>query len=329
MKLRWDTLVGHEGAVAALRQLVRRGTVPHAFLFTGPGGVGKARLAKTLAAALLCPQAEAPCGVCPACRQVAAEEHPQLQVVRPEGTAIKISQIRNLLPRLSLCGGGERFFVLLDGAEAMNQEAANSLLKMLEEPPPGVFFLLVAERPEQLLPTVRSRCRLVRLQGLPAAVLAAVLQQRGWEARDASLAAQVAAGSLAEALAFLEEGRRQLRDEVWQALQAGAGAVWTVGESWGKEERPRAQLRLRYLSLLLRDMLVVRQEAAVPLFHPDLADSLRREGAGWSAAGLMQAVAAVEETRRNLRFHVVLRLALEALWLRLSEAKEDPGLCRK
>lgn len=169
MMLRWESLKGQDAAVTALQQMLRQEQSPHAFLFTGIDGVGKRLVAKTLIAALLCQEQDHPCGVCSSCRQVELEEHAQMQVLRPEGTAIKISQIRALLPRLLLSGGQARFFVLIDGAELMNQEAANSLLKMLEEPPAGVYFMLLAQRVEQLLPTVRSRCCLVPLQKLAAA----------------------------------------------------------------------------------------------------------------------------------------------------------------
>ena len=325
MMLRWESLKGQDAAVTALQQMLRQEQSPHAFLFTGIDGVGKRLAAKTLIAALLCQEQDHPCGVCSSCRQVELEEHAQMQVLRPEGTAIKISQIRALLPRLLLSGGQARFFVLIDGAELMNQEAANSLLKMLEEPPAGVYFMLLAQRVEQLLPTVRSRCCLVPLQKLAAPLLKDMLQSRGFAPEAAALASSVAAGSLGEALLFLEEGRQTLRDEVWQALQAGGRAAWRLGELWGKEERPQVQLRLRYLSLLLRDMLVLRQQAAIPLFHPDLERDLYQESQRWTDKGLTQALHAVEETRRNIRFHAVLRLALEALWLAVSEAKEGSG----
>ena len=325
MTLRWDALQGQGAAVMALQQMLRQEQLPHAFLFTGLEGVGKRFLAKTLIAALLCQKHDRPCGTCPSCQQVELEEHGQMQVLRPEGTAIKISQIRDLLPRLLLSGGQSRFFVLIDGAELMNQEAANSLLKMLEEPPAGVYFILLAQRQEQLLPTVRSRCCLVPLQKLAAPLLENLLQSRGFAPEEAALAASVAAGSLGEALRFLEEGRQALRNEVWQALQDSGKEVWRIGETWGKEERAQVQLRLRYLSLLLRDMLVLRQEAAIPLFHQDLELELRWEIQRWTDEGLMRALEAVEETRRNIRFHAVLRLALEALWLAMSEAKEGSG----
>lgn len=156
---------------------VERGRLAHALLLAGPAGTGKGRLARAMLARLLCtaPVDGRACGACQGCRLRAGGAHPDCRLVLPEAAgsgALRIDSIRGLgeFLRLSSQYGGWRV-ALIEPAEAMTVGAANSLLKLLEEPPAGVALLLVAHRPSRVPPTVRSRCQLLRL-GLPAPTLA-------------------------------------------------------------------------------------------------------------------------------------------------------------
>lgn len=187
--------------LGALRAAAR---LPHALLVAGPGGTGTRAFAERAAQALLCGvPAEAPCGACPACRQFAAGTHPDaIRVEPPEaGKAIPVDAVRTLVARLALTGAGPKV-ALIDPAEAMNANAANSLLKTLEEPSGDSVLLLVSRRPGRLLATVRSRCQGITF-GLPEPGSAcAWLEEQGvadaatWLARagGAPLAARALAG---------------------------------------------------------------------------------------------------------------------------------------
>lgn len=151
-------------------QLVGMSNLPHAFLLVGPAGIGKRAFAARLAAWLLClqPRDGQACGSCRSCLLREAGSHPDLFQVGPEeeGKQIRIERIRNLIDFINQTAQqGGRKVVLLDPADAMNQNASNALLKTLEEPAQDTFLLLVSDQPGLLLPTVRSRCRHLPLSG--------------------------------------------------------------------------------------------------------------------------------------------------------------------
>ncbi|MBM4321139.1 MAG: DNA polymerase III subunit delta', partial [Deltaproteobacteria bacterium] len=164
---------GQDAAVAKLRRALREGRVPHAYLFCGPIGVGKERTALVLAQALQCRKLpDDGCGRCEPCRKVAGARHPDVAVVRvPEGRSrVLIEQMRELQQCLAFrpYEGRNRVIVFPD-AEVMTEEAANSLLKTLEEPPEQTHFVLTSSQPQNLLDTIRSRCQQVRFAPLSRA----------------------------------------------------------------------------------------------------------------------------------------------------------------
>ncbi len=170
----WSEVRGQEEALNFLRRSLEGGRLAHAYLFHGPEGVGKKMAALLLCRFLVCRGASKPCGTCPACRRLLSGGHPDVMVLEPLGKARRITkeQMAHLHEGARLCPSqGEWKVFVLDDAETMGTEAANSLLKFLEEPPAGTLFLLVSSRPELLPPTVVSRCQLVRFRSWPAPLL--------------------------------------------------------------------------------------------------------------------------------------------------------------
>jgi DNA polymerase-3 subunit delta' len=236
-------LIGHAAAEAALLAAYAAGRLPHAWLITGPRGVGKATLAFRFARFLLAEAAQAGQGLFaappaalavapghPAFRRVASGGHPDLLVVeraydprrrrlRSEIVVADTRAIAGFL-RLTAAEGGWRV-VILDGADAMNRNAANALLKILEEPPARSVLLLVSENPGRLLPTIRSRCRRLALKPLPpAAVEAALARLRpdlGGE--DARRLAALAQGSIGRALELASAQGLALYRELYALLE--------------------------------------------------------------------------------------------------------------
>ncbi len=168
-------LVGQRRPRALLERALEAGP-SHAYLFTGPPGVGKTEAALAFAAALCCN--EGGCGVCPVCRRVREGIHPDVDLVSPEGTFITVDQIREINRETSLRPFESRSRVtIITEAEAMNTPAANAFLKTLEEPPPHAYFVLVTNAVERLLPTIVSRCQRVAFQPAPAQELEAYLHR--------------------------------------------------------------------------------------------------------------------------------------------------------
>ncbi|MGZ4435968.1 MAG: DNA polymerase III subunit delta' [Trebonia sp.] len=187
----WDQLAGQEAVVGQLQAAVAGG-MTHAWLFTGPPGSGRSVAARAFAAALLCENGG--CGVCPSCRQVRAGTHADLLLVRPVGLSYGVKQTRDLVLRAAGAPAGGRWLVVLfEDADRCTEQAANALLKAIEEPAPRTVWLLCAPSAEDLVTTIRSRCRVVTLRVPPSEAVARVLMERDGIDHDRALAAARAA----------------------------------------------------------------------------------------------------------------------------------------
>ncbi|HEY8302789.1 MAG TPA: DNA polymerase III subunit delta' [Jatrophihabitans sp.] len=220
----WDELIGQHDAVAALQAAagaaatIARGealpegagsAMTHAWLFTGPAGSGRSVAARALAAALQCEREPAGCGQCSACHTVATRSHPDVHAVVPEGLSISVAEMRAVVARSARRPVlGKWQVILLEDADRLTEPAANALLKMVEEPPARTVVLLCVPslHPDDVLPTIRSRCRLVSLRTPPAEAISAVLQRDGVAGETADWAAAASQGHVGRA-------RRLARDE--------------------------------------------------------------------------------------------------------------------
>ena len=205
----FDELTGQDAARAELRRAVAAAAAPpggrasaagmtHAWLFTGPPGSGRSVAARAFAAALLC--ADQGCGHCPCCRQVAVGSHADLLLIRPDGLSYGVRQTRDLVLRAAtapLCGRWR--VVLFENADRATEQAANALLKAVEEPAPRTVWLLCAPSPDDMPATIRSRCRVVTLRVPSAAAVAGVLARDGVRPDDALAAARAAQGHIGRA----------------------------------------------------------------------------------------------------------------------------------
>ncbi|MBI3454654.1 MAG: DNA polymerase III subunit delta' [Candidatus Rokubacteria bacterium] len=203
----WQTIVGQEPAVALLQRALATDRVAHAYAFVGPSGVGRRLAALGFAQACLCPRGG--CGACSACRRVAAGQHPDCQVLtptppreNPRGTpTLRIGEIRELEHWAALTPlEGPRKVFILDEAERLTLQAAEALLKTLEEPPPRTLLILILANVRALPPTVLSRCQLVRFRPLPEASVVALLTARGADPETAALLARLTRGRVGPAL---------------------------------------------------------------------------------------------------------------------------------
>lgn len=241
-------LVGHPGPVRVLTRSMAARRVPHALLFHGPAGVGKATAAEMLAAALLCRGPERrPCGACAACGRLAHGNAYDFIRLEPDGAQIKIEQVRALKDRLQAGTGG---VVIVEPADAMNPSAANALLKTLEEPPPGWALVLVTARPESVLATIRSRCQAVRFGRLSPADTGAVLAAHGVPEAHLPLLAHLAEGAPGAVLAAGLEPAELAAEcaEAFAVLSPDAlhspARIFAAAEAWGRDpERTRRFLR--------------------------------------------------------------------------------------
>src|SRR5688500_12951417 len=221
----WN-LIGHEWAVDMLKKHVVNGTTRHAYLFAGPPGLGRRSLALRFAQALNCRtpiNAGIPCGQCRDCKQIQATQYPDLSVVQAdsEGGTLKVDQIRDARRALTLKPYVAKYRVALFlRFQQSNDNAANALLKTLEEAPSYAVLILTADNPEQLLPTIVSRCEVLRLRPLNIEAVQKELESRGLEVGQAKLIAHILGGRFGYGLRLIEnDSLLEKRDQRLNDLQ--------------------------------------------------------------------------------------------------------------
>jgi DNA polymerase III subunit delta' len=217
----FDDLVGQDRVGQFLSAVTREGRVSHAYLFVGPPGSGKATAARALACALVCD--DGGCGMCASCQRVRRGAHPDVHIVRPEGAAGYLAeQVRDIIHDVSLSPiEAARKVYLVADADLFNDSSANAFLKTLEEPPDDVVIVLMAHSYDAVLPTIASRCQVVRFRRIPPAEATAVLAARtGADRAEAAAALAAAGGVIARARDYLASpARREARGLILQALR--------------------------------------------------------------------------------------------------------------
>ena len=211
----WGRLVGQRRVIETLRTAVAGQGMTHAWLFTGPPGSGRSNAALAFAAALQCPRGG--CGQCHECRTVLGGSHADVTVVRTEKLSIAVKEVRDLVRASALAPAGGRWQILvIEDADRLTEQAANALLKAIEEPTDRTVWMLCAPTVEDALPTIRSRCRLVTLTTPTSEEVAAFLTERdGVAPALASYAARASQGHIGRARALTRDGAtRERRSEV-------------------------------------------------------------------------------------------------------------------
>lgn len=346
----YPPLIGQEHAIRLLDGAIRRGRFGHAYLLSGPAGAGKATLAHRTAAVLCCaaPLAEplTPCGVCPGCRYVAAGSHPDVMILEPgSGAAQEISidqaralrKIAVLKPRL-----GGRYIFIVPHAEALNETASNALLKTIEEPGSSVVVLLAAPGESQVLPTIRSRCQIVRCGLVKPEEIASALVQRGAEPEAALDLARRSGGAPGTALRWLADPElaalhaeaTDLFRQVLERHTARHARPWlaasslrlaeqgrALGERWGEKEggglRSGIDRLLGAGLALFRDFVVLAAGGGENLLrHPHLQEA-KQLASEIGAPALARMLHDIGESRRLLDRNVTPQLLLETLFWRL------------
>jgi DNA polymerase III subunit delta' len=317
-------VIGHEWAIGLLEQAILSQRLSHAYLLAGPAQAGKTTLARAFAQALQCErQTGVPCGKCRACRQIALERYPDVQLLAAEKQSIQIEQVRALQAgaALSPLEGRYRIFIIRE-IERATAAAANALLKTLEEPPPQVILILTSVRRDLVLSTILSRCQFLGLRALPEAQVAAALTEHCQvPAEQARLLARLSAGRLgwavnAHADAKLWQERGQRLDD----LQALAGQNDFERLSYFDDLSRQPALIEQTLGLWAtwwRDLLLVQQGLAAAVVNLDRQDQLLEAARRYRSEQVDRALSDVIHTLRRMRANVNVRLALDVLALRM------------
>jgi DNA polymerase-3 subunit delta' len=311
--------------------MAARDAFPHALLFVGPAGAGKVGAALQTAMALNCARGVSPDGLeeidacaCRSCRKIRSGAHPDLHRIAPDGPRIRIDRVRDLIRRMSMRPNEARIRVaIIEAAGALNPEAGNALLKLLEEPPDRTVLILTAAQPSDLLPTLVSRCRTLRFLPPPR-------RRRGREFADRfgltaeralALAALPAPAPPADAeTAAFRLGRRDWVIDTAAAILRGEGppALPMAFAERLAADRDAAPAHLAALQMWLRDR-IVGPRAPEAVFFPDRDDRLAGPSGPLDGGRLIDILQAVETARRRLESNANARLTLEAMTLRFAE----------
>jgi len=318
-------LLGHSWAVNMLQRHIQEDAMRQAYLFTGAPGVGRRTLALRFAQALNCPQPPAPgeaCRTCRTCTQIEAMQYPDLSVLQSEyeGGTLKVEQIRAIQHGLSLkpYQGNYRVAIILRFQEA-NPNAANALLKTLEEAPAHVILILIANNPEQLLPTIVSRCEGLRLRSLPVESVQNFLQSRGADPNNTRFLAHLSGGRPGYALRLMDdanllEQRTDRLDEMYALLSSSRSQRFTYAEKLSKD-KDGTRLVLELWGSYWRDVMLVSSGSSIDLTNIDRQLEIGKLSKKIDLPLARRLVMDIEKSIERLDKNVNTRLLLEVLLL--------------
>lgn len=330
----FDEIIGHEQPKRILRAMLRNNRLAHALLFHGEDRIGKSLMARVLAQAVNC-EAPAPpdssdsptdaCGNCRSCRQIQSGSHPDVTILTATGEKGETDQTREIESRFIYRPLiGRRKIVVLNDADLLRQEAANALLKTIEEPPADSLIILVTGRPESLLPTIRSRCQSIRFSPLAIDTVEATVRRiRGLPEADARFLAMVSGGRIGLALEADPEALRAERADFLRLMDVdaltGIGLLFEVCEGISKSEQ--AEAALGWLAAWFRDLVVVKAGGdRHRLLNADRLVELDALASRLSLEKTLDLAAYVESMERGLERNLNKQLMLEGLLLRLRAA---------
>lgn len=306
-----------------LKKAITTGRVAHAYLFQGPGGSGREQAAVLLAACLNCdtPSDQGqPCGQCAACQKIAHGNHPNIHTIAPDGATIKLYQFKELKKELSLRRVESGFQVIvIKQAEKMTVQAANSMLKTIEEPPEQTIFILIAENLAAILPTIISRCQKVSFTGLAITQHARILADKAAIKPELARIVLLASGGGAEAAeTLLDNGfvevRQRVLDKMPQLQSMKRAQLIFLAEEWSKEFTEEI---LQVIMFWQRDLVVwAETESENLLLNQDKIADVKENAADAKA---LQAAEIVLSAQQAVGHNANKRLTLETMLLQWSD----------
>ncbi len=322
----FSNIYGHKKSIRLLQKAMTQGRLGSSYLFSGLDAIGKKTLALAFAKALNCEKGETlrdACGVCPSCRKMLSGNHPDLSVIDTQRQFIRIEDIRGIQDMMTFkpLEGGRRI-IIIDDADKMNEQAANALLKTLEEPKDGNFLILVSARPYWLPQTILSRLMHLRFTPLsPADVTAFLSEKKHIDPERAALLAALSGGSIGRALAMDSQEMTALRDEIIRRLAAT------------RKEKPMTRLALAFflgqdkketrqglhiLTTLFRDALLWRETSgACAIFNADQQPVVAALASRLSPRELLDNLMLIERSGAMLEMNMNKSLTLETMAFKL------------
>lgn len=329
----FDNIIGQDKALGLLKSALDSGKNAHAYLFTGPDGVGKATTALRFAAVLECPTRG--CGDCPECRQVLSGTHPDVTIVKPDGAVLKIRQIREVGRTIGFKPfQGLRKIYIIEDVNMMNDESANALLKNLEEPPDFVVFVLTAPGADGLLPTIVSRCQEIAFASIKPALIEDWLISKHRQTREkAGVLAALANGSAGKALRLAgDNGAFDLREFVLGRLPSVRSGDVLEAFLFKDELKPAFKTKekikntawagevIDIITSWYRDILVFKEAGDSSLLtNKDKTDDIEKAATEADRETLVKVLTTLKDAGRAMRTNASQELILEHALLALGE----------
>jgi DNA polymerase-3 subunit delta' len=326
----FEEIIGHDRQIAYLQNAMRNGRVAHAYLFLGKEGIGKKFFALNLAKALNCPHSnEDCCDECPSCLKVDRLHHPDVLLIEPQGQWIRINQIRDLQRELSHRPyEGERRVCILTDSDRMRQEAANALLKILEEPPLHTVLILLAANGDLMLPTVTSRCQRIPFNPLPLDRITEIIRSRlNLKSEEAHILACLADGSLGKALGMdldlVLRTRREIIGKIIDLPSYAAEEILVFAEELATSNEDLPTL-LTIIHSWYRDLLTYKERrSGAQLINIDLSHEIQKAALGMDSLSLINRMEVIQGALWNVDRNANRQITLEAMLLDLGRRKNQ------
>ncbi|OEH91696.1 DNA polymerase III subunit delta' [Bacillus solimangrovi] len=314
--------------VQMLTNAIKKDRIAHAYLFEGGRGTGKKEMSLQLAKSLMCENCydTEPCGTCRNCQRISSGNHPDVHVLTPEGQSLKKEQILFLQQEFSKTGvESNKKIYILEHADRMTIQAANSLLKFLEEPSSDTTAILLTEQAHRMLDTILSRCQKLSFKPLPSELLIEKLVKQDVPLKLAKTVANIT-NNLTEALSLLENDwfaqARKLVIQLTEALNQRSEftLIW-IHNHWVKFFQDRVQLNLGLDLLLLwyKDLLYMQAGEEEKIVYIDQQEMIKQEALRVSQQTVAQQLTAILMAKKRIHSNMNAQLLMEQLVLRLQE----------
>lgn len=315
--MNFQSIPGQERTKRMLQNSLRTDKLSHAYIFAGPLGSGRKEMAKALVGALFCSRnADDACGECLDCRKLAHGNHPDLYWIEPDGASIKIDQIRELQQKFAYrsSSSGTKVYVLNE-ADRMTVQAANSLLKFLEEPQSPAIAILITENGQALLPTIQSRAQWMQFMPIPPDHMKLTLLAEGLPPELVNVAVHLSAGLEAARALIQINWFAETRNVMIQLMKDVAGKqpfVVSVQQKVVKSEvADHLDTLFDMIMLWYKDMIHVSFGRKQSIVYIDQADWLAKQAFTRDADGWIQCMERAVEARKRLRSNANAQLVLE------------------
>lgn len=317
-------VIGQEFIIDSFKRAYEKGMVSHAYIIAGPDGTGKSILGMLMASTFFCSGENKPCGICDACLKISHENHPDVKLISPGGKSIGVNQIRDLIDEINLKPyEGDKKVIIIKNADSITVQGQNAILKTLEEPTRETTIIMLVENINLILPTIQSRCQILRLGRIPQDKIREYLEGLGTDGDRARAAAAMSDGIVGNGLRFLDEKFLKLRQEVInksRELISGNTIEALKCVDFFISNRDKIDLLLDIMTSWYRDIIMLKlTKDKSLLMNLDCYDLLVEESQKLSYNRLDGIINIINLTRENISGNANYQLAIEVMLLKIQE----------